>query len=46
MTEVNIIQNIFSKDERKDLLEKRAELHKTGYYDKWAPEMKERIFDR
>tara|TARA_B100001113_G_C20942121_1_gene549232 strand:+ start:531 stop:830 length:300 start_codon:yes stop_codon:yes gene_type:complete len=35
-----IIQN------RKDLLEKRAELHKTGYYDKWTPEMKERIFDR
>ena len=31
---------------RKDLLEKRAELHKTGYYDKWTPEMKERIFDR
>ena len=35
-----IVQN------RKDLLEKRAELHKTGYYDKWTPEMKERIFDR
>ena len=32
--------------ERKDLLEKRAELEKTGYYDKWTPEMKERIFDR
>ena len=32
--------------DRKDLLEKRAELHKTGYYDKWTPEMKERIFDR
>ena len=32
--------------ERKDLLEKRAELKKTGYYDKWTPEMKERIFDR
>ena len=32
--------------ERKDLLEKRAELQKTGYYDKWTPEMKERIFDR
>ena len=32
--------------DRKDLLEKRAELQKTGYYDKWTPEMKERIFDR
>ena len=32
--------------DRKDLLEKRAELHKTGYYDKWTPEMKERIFER
>ena len=32
--------------DRKDLLEKRAELHKTGYYDKWTPEMKEKIFDR
>ncbi len=32
--------------DRKDLLEKRAELHKTGYYSKWTPEMKERIFDR
>tara|TARA_Y100001937_G_scaffold47258_1_gene66250 strand:+ start:375 stop:851 length:477 start_codon:yes stop_codon:yes gene_type:complete len=32
--------------DRKDLLEKRAELHKTGYYNKWTPEMKERIFDR
>ena len=32
--------------ERKDLLEKRAELQKTGYYDKWTPEMKERIFER
>ena len=32
--------------DRKDLLEKRAELLKTGYYDKWTPEMKERIFDR
>jgi len=32
--------------ERKDLLEKRAELQKTGYYDKWTPDMKERIFDR
>ena len=31
--------------DRKDLLEKRAELHKTGYYDKWTPEMKEKIFD-
>ena len=32
--------------DRKDLLEKRAELHKTGYYNKWTPEMKERIFER
>ena len=32
--------------DRKDLLEKRAELQNTGYYDKWTPEMKERIFDR
>jgi len=32
--------------DRKDLLEKRAELQKTGYYSKWTPEMKERIFDR
>ncbi len=31
--------------DRKDLLEKRAELQKTGYYDKWTPEMKEKIFD-
>ena len=35
-----IVQN------RKDLLEKRAELQKTGYYDNWTPEMKERIFER
>ena len=31
---------------RKELEEARAELMKTGYYDKWTPEMKERIFDR
>jgi len=35
-----IVQN------RKDLLEKRAELQKTGYYNNWTPEMKERIFER
>ena len=33
-----IVQN------RKEILEKRAELQKTGYYDNWKPEMKERIF--
>ena len=32
--------------DRKDLLEKRAELKKTGYYSNWNPEMKERIFER
>ena len=32
--------------DRKDLLEKRAELHKTGYYDNWTDEMKQRIIDR
>ena len=31
---------------RKELEEARAELMKTGYYDNWTPEMKERIFDR
>ena len=35
-----IVQN------RKDIEEKRAELQKTGYYDNWKPEMKERIFER
>ena len=35
-----IVQN------RKDLLEKRAELYNTGYYDNWTPELKERIFER
>ena len=35
-----IVQN------RKDIQEKRAELQKTGYYDNWKPEMKERIFER
>ena len=32
--------------DRKDLLEKRAELQKTGYYDNWTDEMKQRIIDR
>ena len=32
--------------DRKDLLEKREELKKTGYYDKWSSDMKERIMDR
>ena len=31
---------------RKELEEARAQLMKTGYYDKWTPEMKERIIDR
>ena len=35
-----IVQN------RKDIDEKRTELQKTGYYDNWKPEMKERIFER
>ena len=35
-----IVQN------RKDIEEKRAELKKTGYYDNWKPEMKERILER
>lgn len=30
--------------DRKDLLRKRAELQKTGYYDNWTPKMKEKIF--
>ena len=32
--------------DRKDLLEKRAELQKTGYYDNWTDEMKQRIMER
>ena len=32
--------------DRKDLLEKRAELLKTGYYDNWTDEMKQRIMER
>lgn len=35
-----IVQN------RKDIEEKRTELQKTGYYDNWKPEMKERILER
>ena len=31
---------------RKELEEARAQLMKTGYYDNWTPEMKERIIDR
>ena len=31
---------------RKELEEARAELMKTGYYDNWTPEMKERIIER
>ena len=31
---------------RKELEEARAKLMKTGYYDNWTPEMKERIIDR
>ena len=40
MIDYNVILN------RKDIEEKRAELQKTGYYDNWKPEMKERIFER
>ena len=31
---------------RKELEEAREELKKTGYYDKWSEDMKERIMDR
>tara|TARA_R100000234_G_scaffold22910_1_gene12939 strand:+ start:829 stop:1326 length:498 start_codon:yes stop_codon:yes gene_type:complete len=31
---------------RKELEEARAQLMKTGYYDNWTPELKERIFER
>ena len=31
---------------RKEVEEAREELKKTGYYDNWTPEMKERIIDR
>ena len=31
---------------RKELEEARAQLMKTGYYDNWTPEMKERIIER
>ena len=31
---------------RKELEEARVELKKTGYYDNWTPDMKERIIDR
>ena len=31
---------------RKEVEEAREELKKTGYYDNWTPEMKERIINR